>query len=243
MTPDAVSNSNAAATLPSKRARSGPVVTHEPTFKHRLAAWIVYLLGNSLTATLRYHYTDRSEFFDRAAGKPAIYAVWHNRLLLCMKIYSTYAQKRNPTRGIALLISPSKDGAWSAAVHQRFGGQPVRGSTNRRGGLALRELTRWAKRGYDIGVTPDGPRGPRYVVQEGVMVMSQFTGLPIVPVSFHLSRKISLKSWDQLQIPLPFSRCDVILGKSISVPRNSSDAEREMLRQQLESELRAISHD
>jgi hypothetical protein len=121
--------------------------------------------------------------------------------------------------------------------------QPVRGSSSRRGPQALLELTTWSERGYDLAITPDGPRGPCYVVQEGIMSLAQLTGLPIMPVSYHLNWKIRVKSWDRFQVPLPFSRCDVFFEKPIRVPRGASDAEREGLRQQLERTLRAISQD
>ena len=121
--------------------------------------------------------------------------------------------------------------------------QPVRGSSSRRGPQALLELTTWAERGYDLAITPDGPRGPIYVVQEGVMSLAQLTGLPIVPVSYHVNWKIRVKSWDRFQIPLPFSHCEMIYAKPIFVPREATNAEREKLRLQLETELRAISKD
>ena len=130
-----------------------------------------------------------------------------------------------------------------AAILERFGVQPVRGSSSRRGPQALLELTTWAERGYDLAITPDGPRGPRYEVQEGVMSLAQVTGLPIVPVSYHLNWKIRAKSWDRFQIPLPFARCEVTVGRVLRVPREATDAEREELRQQLETEMRAITRD
>ena len=87
--------------------------------------------------------------------------------------------------------------------------RPTRaGLSSRRGPQALRELVTWAERGFDIAVTPDGPRGPRYRVQPGVISLSQLTGLPIVPVGYHLSSKVSANSWDRFQIPLPFARMD-----------------------------------
>jgi hypothetical protein len=105
------------------------------------------------------------------------------------------------------------------------------------------ELTGWAERGYDLAITPDGPRGPRYVVQEGVMALAQVTGLPIIPASYYLGWKVQAKSWDRFQIPLPFSVCEVMIGKPVRVPREASDEERETLRQQLEQALREISRD
>ena len=105
------------------------------------------------------------------------------------------------------------------------------------------ELTTWAERGYDLAITPDGPRGPRYIVQEGVTSLAQLTGLPIVAFSYNLNWKINVKSWDQFQIPLPFSRCEINAAEAIRVPREATDAQREELRQHLESSLRALSRD
>jgi len=97
--------------------------------------------------------------------------------------------------------------------------------------------------GYDLAITPDGPRGPCYTVQDGVIATAQLTGLAIVPVAYHLNWKIRLKSWDRFQIPLPFARCRVTVGQALKVPRETTEAEREALRQQLETELRTITRD
>jgi len=143
--------------------------------------------------------------------------------------------------GLAALVSASKDGAFLTAILERFGVQPVRGSSSRRGAQALLELATWAERGYDLAITPDGPRGPRYVVQDGTMALAQITGLPVVPASFRLEWKIQLKSWDRFQIPVPFSRCEIYVGKMLTVPRDISDEEREKLRRLLEAEMRVSS--
>ena len=71
---------------------------------------------------------------------------------------------------MAALVSASKDGAFLTAILEQLKVQPVRGSSSRRGAQALLELTTWAERGYDLAITPDGPRGPRYVVQEGTPI-------------------------------------------------------------------------
>jgi len=140
---------------------------------------------------------------------------------------------------LAALISASKDGAFLATILQQFGVEPVRGSSSRRGAQALLELATWAQRGYDLAVTPDGLRGPRYVVQDGVIALAQVTGLPIVPYSCQLGWKIRLKSWDRFEIPLPFSRCEMTFGELIRVPREATDAELAQLREQLRAELLA----
>ncbi len=229
---------------PLKASKSSSVVVPHPSRWHqRLGAWAIYLLVQMVSATLRYRWIDQSGFFDKPPVGQAIYCVWHNRLALCLTVYYRYAKKRNETPGLAAMVSASKDGGFLAAILERFKVQPVRGSTSRRGPQALLELTTWAKRGYDLAITPDGPRGPCYVVQNGTMSIAQVTGLPILPASYHLSWKIRPRSWDRFQIPLPFSRCEVRLGKPIRIPREASDAEREALRQQLEQTLREMSVD
>jgi hypothetical protein len=223
--------------------KSGVVVPNSPKWHQRLAAWLLWAALRLLAATLRYRINDPHGFTARKNGEQAIYCIWHNRLALSMKLYFTFGRRFHQSAGLAGLVSASRDGAFLAAMLERFGVLPVRGSSSRRGPQALLELTTWAERGYDLAITPDGPRGPRYVVQEGAMSLAQVTGLTVVPVSYHLSRKIQLKSWDRFQIPLPFARCEVIAGKVIRVPREASDAEREKLRQELETELRAITRD
>lgn len=223
--------------------RSGVVVPHRPTALQHVGAWLVYSLIRAVTLTLRFRLEDRSGYFSSAPAGPLIYTVWHNRLALCLVIYQRYGLARNPTAGLAAMVSASKDGGFLAGILECFGVQPVRGSTSRRGRQALLELTTWAERGRDLAITPDGPRGPRYVVQDGVMSLAQVTGRPILPAAYNLRWKIQLKSWDRFQVPLPFSRCDVILEKPVRVPRDATDAEREQLRQQLEQTLRSMCRD
>jgi lysophospholipid acyltransferase (LPLAT)-like uncharacterized protein len=226
-----------------KRRSSGVVVPHKPYWYQRLGAWVVFLLVRVVSATLRYRWTDRSGYFGHGPAGPAIYCVWHNRLALCLVVYYTYVRRRNQTPGMAAMVSASKDGGFLASILECFGVQPVRGSSSRRGPQALVELNGWAERGYDLAITPDGPRGPRYVAQEGVLALAQVTGLPIIPASYYLGWKVQAKSWDRFQIPLPFSVCEVMIGKPVRIPREASDEERETLRQQLEQTLREISRD
>src|SRR5207245_2002111 len=146
-------------------------------------------------------------FGGSAPKERLIFAVWHNRLALVLTAYRRHVTRWAPDRRLAGMVSASRDGGMLAVALRRFGVEPVRGSSSRRGGQAVREMVAWAERGYDLAMTPDGPRGPRYVLQDGVIVTAQLTGLPIVPVSYHLRWKIQLKSWDRFQVPLPFSRC------------------------------------
>ena len=226
-----------------RNPKSGVVVAHKIKWYQRSLAWVIFAMIRMVSATLRYRWHDRSEFIHEPGTGPVIYSIWHNRLALSMPAYFTYARQRKKTPGMAAMVSASRDGGFLTGILECFSVQPVRGSSSRRGPQALLELTTWAERGYDLAITPDGPRGPLYVVQDGVMSLAQLTGLPVVPFSFYAKWKICIKSWDRFQIPLPFSYCEMHLGKAVFVPREASDEQREQLRLQLETELRAISHD
>jgi lysophospholipid acyltransferase (LPLAT)-like uncharacterized protein len=221
---------------------SGIVIPHSANALQRLAAFLIWLLVSLVSLTIRYRINDPHGFLRRKDLNQAIFCTWHNRLALAVKIYFAVGRRQN-SMGMAGLVSASKDGALLAKIFENFGIRPVRGSSSRRGAQALRELHTWAERGYDLSITPDGPRGPRYVVADGAIALAQITGLPLVPVAYHLNWKITLKSWDRFQIPLPFTRCEVTAGNIFRVPPETSDAERENLRQQLETELRAITKD
>ena len=219
------------------------MIPHAPKWHQRLGAFLLFISLRALLLTVRCRLRAQSEYLSPSAPVPVIFCIWHNRLATCIKPLNTHRRPHNAGAGMAALVSASKDGAFLSRALEWFGVQPVRGSSSRRGAQALRELTTWAERGYDLTITPDGPRGPCYQIQDGITSLAQLTGLPIVPVALNLNWKISLKSWDRFQIPLPFARCEVCVGKTFRVPADASDGEREKLRLQLEAELRAITRD
>lgn len=224
--------------------KSGVVVPHEARWHQRLAAALVYFLIRAVAVTIRFRLEDRpGAFNNRTPEEKLIFAFWHNRLALSAILRRRYVLRFAPQRRMAGMVSASRDGGLLARVLEHFDIEPVRGSSSRRGVQALREMVSWAESGYDLAITPDGPRGPCYVVQEGVISTAQLTALPIVPVSYHLNWKIRSKSWDRFQIPLPFTRCEITVGQIMRVPREATDAEREELRKRLEAELRAITRD
>jgi hypothetical protein len=228
---------------PQPARKSGVVIPHQARFHQRLAAALAYFLIRGVAGTVRFKLDDQSDIFKGQSKEKFIFAIWHNRLALSAILYRRHFLRYEPDRRMAGLVSASRDGGLLARVLEHFHIEPVRGSSSRRGGQALLELTSLAERGYDLAITPDGPRGPCYEVQEGVISVAQLTGLPIVPAAYHLNWKIRPKSWDRFQIPLPFTRCELTVGKIMRVPREASEAEREVLRQQLEAELRAITRD
>lgn len=226
-----------------RHATAGIVVPEKARWHGRLAAFIIYCLIRLVSATIRYQSPPKSWPFPDDTCRPAIFVVWHNRLPLCLIIYNRAIKHAKPRRRTAAMVSASKDGGMLTCILDHFKVQPVRGSSSRRGSQALLELTSWANKGLDLAITPDGPRGPRYKVQDGVISLAQLTGLPIVPVSYHLSRKITVKSWDRFQIPLPFCRCTYQVGEPLKVPRESTAEERAALKTELERRLTSITED
>jgi len=142
-----------------RKRSSGVVVPNQPRWFQRLGAFIIFLSMRMYVLSLRIRWDDPNNYRKQIHG-PMIYCLWHNRLILCIAAYREHARDRQMGKGMAALISASKDGAFLAAILERFKVQPVRGSSSRRGPQALLELTSWAERGYDLAITPDGPRGP-----------------------------------------------------------------------------------
>src|SRR5215831_7804667 len=112
---------------PRKRRRGGVVIPHPPRWYHWVAGFIIVSLIRLVAATLRYRWADNSGHFNVGPAAPAIYCIWHNRLILAMPAYFGYARKRNRTSGMAAMVSASRDGAFLAAVLECFKVQPVRG--------------------------------------------------------------------------------------------------------------------
>jgi lysophospholipid acyltransferase (LPLAT)-like uncharacterized protein len=168
-----------------------------------------------------------------AARAPLIYAVWHGRLLLLPYLYGH--------RGARTLTSRSRDGELVANWIRRFGLDPVRGSSSRGGGEALRVLTRALRSGHEVVVVPDGPRGPREVLKPGVIALARLSGAPIVPVAVGASREWRLRSWDEFRIPRLFARCVVRFGEPIHVSRGARRTGEEAARKEVEAALRGLS--
>jgi len=177
---------------------------------------------------------------EAGRNTPFIICVWHNRLAYAMYAYRD-SIKPISERRLAAMVSASKDGAFLVEILRSFDIEPVRGSTSRRGRQALLELSRQMKAGLHLAITPDGPRGPCYEIQDGILSLAQVTGLPIIPLGCSAKRKLRFKSWDRFQVPLPFSRCDVIYGELLRVPRKMAAEERDEIRDELKRRLEAIS--
>jgi lysophospholipid acyltransferase (LPLAT)-like uncharacterized protein len=219
----------------------GRVVPRELSWRRKAAAAVALGAGRLLMKSWRLHWKD-ADVCPVVPG-PVIICTWHNRLALAMSAYGDFVREKWPAAGMCAMISASRDGALLAYLVEAFGVAAVRGSTSRRGPQALLEATTWMEKGYSIAITPDGPRGPAYKVQEGIIHLAQLTGCPIIPISNYSRPKIILRSWDRFQIPLPFARCEFRWGRPIRVPRDATPEAREQLRLELEQAMMEITKD
>ena len=220
--------------------QSGVVVPHAPTFGRRLVARAIYTSIRALDFTLRHRDHYHPGVLE-STNRPLIFCIWHNRLALALIMYEHYARRTAQRQQLAAMVSASRDGGMLARILELFRTQPVRGSSSRRGPQALLELSRWAARGYDLAITPDGPRGPRYKVQPGIIALAQITGRPIIPSGLRIQWKVCLKSWDRFQVPIPFSRVDILFSEPLLVPRDASNDQREAFRLELEKRLMLVN--
>jgi lysophospholipid acyltransferase (LPLAT)-like uncharacterized protein len=192
----------------------------------RFLAWLCTWLIRVPGYTLRMSLDDRGETFNRADRPPIIAAFWHNRTALMALFYERYC----PNRTVVTFISRSRDGQFMTDVASFFGIKAVRGSSSRHGAAALLGAVRASEDPHvDIAITPDGPRGPRYQVQPGLIRLAQLTQRPIVAITYRLPWKIELKSWDRFHVPLPFSACHLTTSEPIFVPREATEAELEVI--------------
>ncbi len=173
-------------------------------------------------------------FWDR--GQPFVLAFWHGRILMM-----PYSWRR--TQPIRMLISTHRDGQIIARTVSHFGIDTVAGSSNRGGSAAMRAMLRALKDGICVGITPDGPRGPRMRASDGIVQVARLSGATILPCSFAASRRHVLGSWDRFVVALPFSRGIFIWGRPITVARDAAPAELEQARLAIERELNAITEE
>ncbi len=163
-------------------------------------------------------------------GKHAIYAFWHAHMLL-----PAYVGRQ---LNVKVLISQHRDGEYIAQIVQRLGYSVARGSTTRGGAKALLKMIKKIKEeSISLAITPDGPKGPRFVAQSGAILLGQKTQYPIIPIMIYLAKYWELPSWDRFCIPKPFSKAMIIYGDPLTIPSKLEKPEIEVYRKLLEKVL------
>ena len=199
-----------------------------------LPAWFSSLVIRLIGSTLRMTVEDRGGILNRPGRPPVIIAFWHNRTALMACFYERY----NPGRTVLTFISRSRDGQFMTDVAARFGIKAVRGSSSRHGTSAMLAAIRAVReQNVDLAITPDGPRGPVYQIQPGLVRLAQMTQHPIVAITYQMKWKLELNSWDRFHVPLPFSTCRLVTSQPIRVPENASETERAAIEEQIKAGL------
>ena len=145
-------------------------------------------------------------------------------------------------RAASGLISHHSDGEIISRSAKLLGYETIRGSTSKGGLSAFRKLIRLLRDGSDIVLSPDGPRGPRYRVQRGIVHLARLSGAPILPMAFSSSKKRIFNSWDAFLLPVPFSRGIFAWGEPVFVEDNSDEEYIEHKRDLLERELVSLTN-
>jgi hypothetical protein len=205
--------------------------------RERLIAIVGSVIARAVFATLRLRIKDEAGFTRQSPDFPVVVTFWHNRILaITLAHLRKYPHRER--KGVAVLTSPSKDGEILAQLMACFRMGSIRGSSSRRGSRALMECADWLKSGADLAVTPDGPRGPRYSLGPGLILLAQTTGARIMPMHVRFSRAATIKSWDGFRIPLPFSRVDVTIGAYETIPPTPTAEDFEAERARIETLLK-----
>ena len=178
-----------------------------------LALYLVPFIGSLLIRLI--YLTNKKEFIspDTLGDEPFIMACWHGELLMIPYAYNKY--KKTPN--VKLLISDHFDGSLIAKTLGHFGFGTIRGSSTRNAARALLAAIKELKSGGDLGITPDGPKGPRHEVADGIVVMAQKAKVKIVLVEIKASSYWQLGSWDEFVIPKPFGLISYYISDMIDV--------------------------
>lgn len=209
--------------------------------RRKIAAWFTGSLGAYLLhgliclmyKSMRVTFVGADDYRHLVETESGVIGVfWHGRMFLMSFLY--------PGHSISLLISAHRDGEIIANVMKLFGYGLVRGSSKKGGSAALREMLKILKSGKDIGITPDGPRGPAEVVKPGVAEVARLSGKYIIPTAFSARPCIRARSWDRFMIPLPFSKAVLYAGTPL---RYEPGEDMESFRCRIEAAMKQTTED
>lgn len=213
-------------------------MTHSKNLDIRTSL-VSQLCGHALALLMKvWSYTLRYELNGKIglhmpdlAAPPVLFALWHNRIFTMPAVWARTGGKHRKT---VILTSASKDGTTLAVALDYFGLGAIRGSSSRRAVMALIGMKKALNEGFDVCITPDGPKGPRYQVQPGVMKIAQTTGAPIIPIHIRYGSAWCFRSWDRFVLPKPFSKVSIHFDEPIHIAKNLSEDDFEKSRLQLE---------
>jgi lysophospholipid acyltransferase (LPLAT)-like uncharacterized protein len=188
---------------------------------------LAYGLIRLLFMTCRAHY----HLPKKRCETPCLVAFWHGEIMMNPFLYKKFMSDLS----FSLMISEHFDGELIARTASFFGFDFVRGSSSKGAIKALRESLRLIDSGRGIAITPDGPRGPRHSVADGIVAIAQMKNLPIVVYRYKASRYWEMKSWDRFIIPKPFSRLDFYASEPFHVTGLTREEAKAKIKERLQS--------
>ena len=215
-------------------------VKHKIRQVKKLPTWLFWfpaiLMKVIFKLFFRFRLIDECNILDNPHR--LIGVTWHNRLLFLCPALPPKALKNT-----FAVISASRVGQYLADFMSFFGARALRGSSSRKGANALLGAIKAIESDCNVAFTPDGPRGPKYSMKNGPIVLAAKTGGQIIPFTLNCSRCWQLKSWDNFQLPKPFAKITMIIGKPINVPLNADENTIEEYRIIVENALNEITKD
>ncbi len=201
----------------------------------RFIGWSAACFAKLLFRTYRFTSFVEQPGTDPSSHTPRtwLYALWHDEIMIPLA-----ARSRTGVGEVAALASRHQDGSYLVEFMRHMRIRGVRGSRNHGGDQALRELLRVLTCAH-VFITPDGPRGPKHELKEGIVFLASQTGTPIIPCASFAPRSWIIKgNWTDLSIPKPFARAYYYLGTPITIPPNLSREELAHWRNIVQAEMR-----
>ena len=201
----------------------------------KLIGFIFYYITKLISRSIRWKYFEQSKKSNIYNNKNKyIFCCWHNRLFL-----GTHLLPRN--RVINALQSSHSDGMITSLAFQYLGMNVILGSSKKGGMQAFRKMVKRLQLGESIAITPDGPKGPKEKVKEGVIKLAQMTDTPIIPLVWATKKFKIINSWDNFVLPYPFSKGIYSFGKPIHIEKEINIKKFELERQNLEKEIKRLT--
>lgn len=200
---------------------------------------MLYVVGATIRASATGDEAIREDLLHSRTG--ALFVSWHNRLPGALTYHDLYGRRSMRYR-LETIVSASRDGEYLARMIRESGGGVIRGSSSKDGVAALKQAIDRTRQGCNLFTIGDGPRGPRYEMKPGPILLAKMSGLPIYPFTWAASKVAQLhRSWDQMMIPLPFARVEYRFGQPLRVPEEAGPREIVNLRRELEARLNALT--
>ena len=169
----------------------------------------LYIRAVNLTSSIQFENESIPKQFW-SNDRPFILAFWHSQLMMI-----GFSWKKN--KNVNILASSHSDGRFGAIVGKYFNLNNIQTSEKNKS-VSLRIIFKLLNDNNYIGITPDGPRGPKEIVSEGIIKIAKTSKVPIIPIGFWSSKNFKLKSWDSFLITLPFSKCSFVWNKPLEIP-------------------------